>query len=105
MGEKHYKDRLAAFVDHEPTKEEQQKIAKHLLQCGECRHEHDRVKLGASLAGQLSRSDAPPALWNEIENALNGRTKPTGLIQQAPISTSNLAGAVAVFGCGSFRCI
>lgn len=99
MGEKHYKDQLAAFVDHELSKDEQQEIAKHLLQCGDCRHEHDRLKLGASLAGQLDRSDAPGGLWNEIENALDGRTTPQmGLIPQASyFGLRNLAGyAVAV---------
>src|SRR5438105_3697668 len=76
MGQRHYKKQLAAFIDHEYSKDDQQKIAEHLLQCGDCRREHDRIKLGAQLAGKLPRTDARAGLWKEIENALDAKRAP-----------------------------
>ncbi len=99
MNQRHYKKELAAFVNHEFSKNDQQEIAKHLLQCGDCRAAHDRLKIGALLAGQLRRSDAPAYLWNEIENALDGKRAPqmTLIPQASYFGIRNLAGyAVAV---------
>jgi hypothetical protein len=70
MNEKHYKEKLSAFVNHELTHNERQVIGEHLLVCAECRAEHDEIKLGAALASQLNQQDAPEYLWNKIENAL-----------------------------------
>lgn len=67
---------LSAFVNHELTKSDQQEIAEHLMQCADCRSEHDRVKLGASLASQMRQSDAPVNVWNEIETSLDRTTSP-----------------------------
>ncbi len=76
MVQKHYKKELSAFIDHELSKDEQHKIGEHLMQCGDCRREHDRLKLGAQLAGRMERSDAGPHVWNEIEHRLDGRRTP-----------------------------
>jgi hypothetical protein len=73
MNEKHYKERLSRFVNHELSNDERQEIAGHLLLCADCREEHDRIKLGAALAANLPRADAPEAVWTNIENALDGR--------------------------------
>ncbi|HEX8736183.1 MAG TPA: FecR domain-containing protein [Pyrinomonadaceae bacterium] len=74
--QKHIKEKLSAYLNHELPKDERQAIAEHLLQCEKCRDEHDRIKLGAALASQLKRTDAPENLWSEIENALDGKHQP-----------------------------
>ncbi len=85
MIQKHYKKELGAFIDHELSKDEQHEIGEHLMQCGDCRGEHHRIKLGAQLAGQLERSDAGPHVWGEIEDILDGRGSPQiSLIPSAP---------------------
>jgi hypothetical protein len=70
MNEKHYKEKLSSFVNHELQGDERQKIAEHLLQCADCRSEHDAIKLGADLASHLKQTDAPENLWRKIEKAL-----------------------------------
>jgi hypothetical protein len=80
MNEKHYKEKLSYFVNHELAQDERAAIAGHLLQCAECRAEHDEIKFGATLAGSLKPHDAPANLWNKIENSLDEREKkPFGL--------------------------
>ncbi len=73
MSEKHYKEKLSSFVNHELPNDERQRIAEHLLQCVDCRSEHDQIKLGAALASQLKQTDAPENLWSKIETALDGK--------------------------------
>jgi len=73
MNEKHYKERLSAFVNHELAADARQAIAEHLLRCAECRAAHDEIKLGAAFAGALKQADAPENLWQRIENSLDGR--------------------------------
>ncbi len=75
MNEKHYKEKLSEFVNHELQGDERQAIGEHLLLCADCRNEHDQIKLGAALANQLNRADAPENLWNKIENALDKKEK------------------------------
>jgi hypothetical protein len=71
----HYKEQFSAYINQELPREERQEIAEHLLQCEDCRAEHDHIKLGASLAGMLRQADAPPGTWDEIESAMAGGTK------------------------------
>jgi len=73
MSEKHYKEKLSSFVNHELQGDERQKVAEHLLQCIDCRSEHDAIKLGAGLASHLKQTDAPENLWHKIEKALDGK--------------------------------
>ena len=75
MNEKHYKEKLSSFVNHELAQTERQAIGAHLLLCADCRAEHDEIKLGAALAIQLKPADAPESVWNKIENALDGKEK------------------------------
>ncbi len=75
MNEKHYKEKLSSFVNHESPNDERQAIAEHLLRCADCRAEHDRIKLGVALASHLRQSDAPANLWHKIENALDGKAE------------------------------
>ena len=80
MNEKHYKEQLSAFVNHELATDERQTVAEHLLQCAVCRAEHDEIKLGAGLAGTIGQRDAPENLWNRIENALEGKAEKVSVI-------------------------
>lgn len=73
--QEHITEKLSAYLNHELPKDERQAIAEHLLQCENCRNEHDEIKLGAAMAVQLQRADAPESVWNEIENSLDGKTK------------------------------
>lgn len=73
MNEKHYKEKLSSFVNHELVQGEQQAVGEHLLLCADCRAEHDKIKLGAALANQLRQTDAPENLWNKIENTLDDK--------------------------------
>jgi len=77
MEERHYKENLSRFVNHELAQHERQTIAEHLLRCAECRAEHDEIKLGATLAGSLKQQDAPANLWQRIENSLDGKKEKT----------------------------
>lgn len=72
----HYKEKLSAYLNHELANDERQMIAEHLLQCADCRQEHDQIKLGVALASQLQRADAPQSVWNEINNELDGKKSP-----------------------------
>lgn len=102
MVTKHYKDQLGEFIDKELPRERQHEVGSHLMQCGDCRREHDRLKLGAELAGRLERSDAGTHVWSEIEEALDGQHSPQmTLIPSVPhFGSRNWAGyavaAVAV---------
>ncbi len=71
MNEKHYKEKLSEFVNHELAKDEQKLIGEHILLCAECRAEHDEIKFGAALASELKQTNAPENLWNKIENSLD----------------------------------
>lgn len=75
MNEKHYKEELSEFVNHQLPSNERQAIAEHLLLCADCRTEHNEIKLGAALANHLKRADAPESVWNEIEKTLDGKGK------------------------------
>lgn len=98
MGQKHYKKELNLFIDHELPKERQQEIARHLLQCGDCRAAHDRIMLGSSLANQLVRHDAPSRVWNKIENELDGKRSPqVSLMPAAGFRFRNLVGYAVGF--------
>lgn len=73
---KHYKEQLSAYLHHELPKEERQLIAEHLLQCEDCRKEHDEIKLAVSLAINLPQTDAPKSVWEEISGKLDDTQKP-----------------------------
>lgn len=73
MKEVHYISSLSAFVDRELPKDEQQKVAEHLLVCAECRQEHDSLKFAAGLASHLEQSDAPSGVWAAVEAGLDSQ--------------------------------
>lgn len=77
MSKGHYIDQLSAYVDQELSKEDRQTVAEHLMQCDSCRREHDRIKVGAGLAGKLARADASETVWRNIDADLNGERTPS----------------------------
>ena len=90
---------LSAFVNHELSKSDHQEIAEHLMLCAECRDEHDRIKLGAALAGRMRQADAPVSVWNEIENSIDRKTSPqmTLIPEGTFFGLRNLAGYAVAF--------
>lgn len=83
----HKREQLSAFVNHELSRDEQQEVAEHLMQCADCRAEHDEVKLGSSLAACMVQQDAPAPVWNAIDRSLDGRRSPQiALIGRKPFS-------------------
>ena len=107
----HIQEKLFAYLNHELPQSERQEIAEHLLNCPECRAEHDEIKLGAALATNLKQTDAPETLWCKIENALNQREQkqilltsrfslfnPNGLMAAASLLIVFSLGAVLYFG-------
>ncbi len=75
MFKKHVVEQLSAYCNDELPSGEARRVAEHLLACKRCRKEHNEVKLGVHLAQQLSLLSAPGELWNEIESALNSRSR------------------------------
>ncbi len=98
MNEKHYKEKLSEFVNHELAHDERQEIAVHLLLCADCRYEHDEIKLGAALARHLKQSDAAENLWNKIEKALDGKTEKTKVSLIPNFAFFSLRGLMATAG-------
>lgn len=80
MKDKHYKEKLSAFLNHELSPEERQTVGEHLLHCQACRSEREEIKLGVNLAQNLKRADAPSNIWNKIEAELNGKTSQKAVI-------------------------
>jgi hypothetical protein len=76
MINKHYKDQIGPFIDRELPKELQHDIGEHLMQCGDCRREHDRIKMGSQLASRMERADASPDLWDQIDSKLDDGRSP-----------------------------
>lgn len=84
MNSDHIKDKLDGFVFGEFDRDERQQIAEHLLVCEDCRREHDELKLAASLFSKLPAVDAPPQVWANIQDKLDGRDRLSmGLIPQS----------------------
>lgn len=73
--QEHITEKLSAYLNHELPPTERQAIAEHLLNCQNCRNEHDEIKFGAALAGNLKRRDAPENLLNEIKIALDKKNQ------------------------------
>lgn len=75
MFKKHVVKQLSAYCNDELPSDEARRVGEHLLACKRCRKEHDEVKLGVQLAQQLPLLSAPGELWDEVETALNSRSR------------------------------
>lgn len=101
INERHYKNEISAFVDHELDSDARHAIGEHLLVCADCRQLHDQVRLGARLASRLGQSDAPRGLWSRINAELDGPRERA----RFPIFTPDFAAAaiiVLIAGIGIF---
>ncbi|MEQ1645860.1 MAG: zf-HC2 domain-containing protein, partial [Pyrinomonadaceae bacterium] len=96
MNTVHYKERLSEFVDQQLPADLRQAVGEHLMQCDECRREHDSIRLGGDLAAKLELSDAPASVWMAIENELDGaHTQVTMIPDRRPFNLQ-MAGAFAL---------
>jgi len=102
--QEHITEKLSAYLNHELPQVEQQAVGEHLLNCQNCRNEHNEIKFGAALASNLKRADAPENLWNEIENDLDGRKQSQISLISSQFSFFNsrgwLAAAALLVVCG-----
>jgi len=67
---------LSAFVNRELGQAELEEIGRHLMQCADCRAEHDRIRLGSTLAATISQADAPRSVWSRINADLDQKNAP-----------------------------
>lgn len=72
---KHYKDKISAYLNDELPSIERQEIAEHLLQCLDCRKEHDEIKFGMNLANKLESAKATDEVWQNIVNKLDSESQ------------------------------
>lgn len=75
----HYKEKISAYLNNELPSGERQQIAEHLLQCVECRKEHDEIKFGINLASKLECAKAPDKVWQNIVSTLDNEPEPKTL--------------------------
>ncbi len=68
---KHISKKLSAYHHGELSPEECRQVAEHLVHCQRCRGEYEEIRNGAGLAAQLSYSEAPASLWDELESMLD----------------------------------
>jgi hypothetical protein len=68
---KHVNNRLSEYCNDELSAADARHVAEHLLHCHRCRKEHEEIRFGAQMASQLSKSEAPSSLWDEIEMMLD----------------------------------
>ncbi len=80
----HVSKNLSAYCHGELGDEEARRVAEHLIGCQHCRRELEEIKLGISLARQLSQVSAPESMWSEIENALQAESSRQVALQQKP---------------------
>jgi hypothetical protein len=77
MKDRHVINRLSHFIDGELAAAERQGVGEHILNCEGCRREHDRLRTGALLMGQLARADASQQVWNSVEAGLSAGPGPS----------------------------
>jgi FecR protein/Putative zinc-finger len=77
MFTRHVTKKISAYIHGELDVEESRRVAGHLRECDRCRREHDEIKLGAHLAGSLTKLSAPAEMWGEIEALLDAQTRKT----------------------------
>lgn len=80
---RHFREKLSDFVDQQLSTEDKRAVGEHLLVCDQCRREHDEIRLGAAFAGRLEQLDAPLAVWQRIENELDGGVPHVTIIPDA----------------------
>lgn len=64
------KTKIGKFLERELSERERQEVGEHLINCAECRREHDLEKEGRSLASALEGVDAPPEVWDGVRSKI-----------------------------------
>ncbi len=64
---------LSAYLDHELTQGEDQRVRIHLETCEACRREYEELRRLAELAGSLRFVDPPEDRMNELQRAVSVR--------------------------------
>lgn len=82
---KHYREKLSAYLHRELSDDDRKVVAEHLAHCAGCRAEFEEIKIGANFAVRLAQADAPPDLWNKIENRLDEKPSKTFGFFDTPI--------------------
>ena len=71
MRSRHIKKELSAYCNRELGVEESRRVSEHLLVCEGCREKYERIYLGARLAECVERTEAPEAIWDQLEKSLS----------------------------------
>jgi hypothetical protein len=71
MFSNHVKHFSSPYFHGELTREENHRVAEHLLTCATCRAEYEEVKLGVRLAAQIKVMPAPDSVWAEVGRSLD----------------------------------
>ncbi len=61
---------LSALVDNELTPDEANEVRRHLVECGACRDELERLRMLKHLLGALPEREPPAALWASVRREL-----------------------------------
>lgn len=75
MFQKHVNKMLSAYCNKKLAPDESRRVGEHLLTCERCRREYDDINLGVHFAQQLPLVAAPVEMWEEIEAALDERSR------------------------------
>jgi len=74
MWNRHAGKYLSAYLHNELSPSRMQEVRDHLEACAACRREFEEIRFGASLAQALPKAEAPTALWNDLERALDAQS-------------------------------
>lgn len=94
MFSKHVTKFLSAYLQHELSTAEAQRVKAHLADCAVCRKECEEIKIGIELANDLQIVPAPASLWPAVSQEL---TVAHRKISGAEIWKYALAAVVMVF--------
>ncbi len=85
MFSKHVSRDISAHCHGELSRDEAKRFAEHIISCGKCRSEFEKIKLGISLTEHLPQLAAPDHLWAGLEPLL---AKQAGVISPSVSRTS-----------------
>lgn len=97
MNEKHYEEKLSAYLHDELSNDERQIVAAHLSSCALCRKEFEEIRLGASFAAHLKQADAPSNVWSKIESHLDEKPKSHSIFN-SPIFVPTAVAVLLIVG-------
>jgi ferric-dicitrate binding protein FerR (iron transport regulator) len=94
---RHIAEQLSAYCDGELAEAERRFVEAHLRECSECSRSYEEVRLGARLASQLSLSQAPDSLWNDLHKPAAVRPSRRWIFVAAAASAAVLASVLLIF--------